>query len=78
MPVYFYVSAGAGTDAARGALAFTREDRFKAVPGYQVMATHFHSALVGRLRKMHHGDLDVRLARPRRREGGRDQHLRAD
>ena len=60
MPVYFYVSAGAGENAARGALAFTREDRFKAVPGYQVMATHFHSALVGRLRAMG-GDLDVRL-----------------
>ena len=61
MPVYLYISAGAGTAAAQGALAFTREDRFKAVPGYQVMATHFHSALVGRLRAMHHGDLDVRL-----------------
>ncbi len=61
MPVYLYVSAGPGTDAARGALAFTRDDRFKAVPGYQVMATHFHSALVGRLRAMHGGDLDVRL-----------------
>ena len=61
MPVYLYVSAGAGTEAAKGALAFTRDDRFKAVPGYQVMATHFHSALVGRLRAMHHGDLDVRL-----------------
>jgi hypothetical protein len=55
------VSAGPGTDAAKGALAFTREDRFKAIAGYQVMATHFHSALVGRLRKMHGGDLDVRL-----------------
>ena len=60
MPVYFYVSAGAGEMAARGALAFTRDDRFKQVPGYQVMATHFHSALVGRLRAMG-GDLDVRL-----------------
>ena len=61
MAVYLYVSAGSGTDAANGALAFTRDDRFKAIPGYQVMATHFHSALVGRLRKMHGGDLDVRL-----------------
>jgi hypothetical protein len=60
MPVYLYVSAGAGEMAARGALAFTRDDRFKQVPGYQVMATHFHSALVGRLRAMG-GDLDVRL-----------------
>ena len=61
MPVYLYVSAGAGIEAAKGALAFTRDDRFKQIPGYQVMATHFHSALVGRLRKMHGGDLDVRL-----------------
>jgi hypothetical protein len=61
MQVYLYASAGAGAEAVKGALAFTREDRFKALAGYQVMATHFHSALVGRLRKMHHGDLDVRL-----------------
>ena len=36
---------------AAGALCVHAEDdRCKAVPGYQVMATHFHSALVGRLR----------------------------
>ncbi len=28
------------------ALAFTRQDRFKALPGYQVMATHFHTSSV--------------------------------
>ena len=59
MPVFFYVSAESGQAAARSALAFTRDDRFKAVPGYQVMATHFHSSLVGRLLKL--GGLDARL-----------------
>ena len=60
MPVYLYVSATPADGAARGALAFTREDRFKPLPGYQVMATHFHSAMVGRLRRQG-GSLDVRL-----------------
>ena len=59
MPVYFYVGAGDARAAAEGALAFTRNDRFKALPGYQVMATHFHTAMVARLRRM--GGLDARL-----------------
>ncbi|MSO83781.1 MAG: hypothetical protein EXQ53_10885 [Acidobacteria bacterium] len=59
MGVYLYVSAAPANEAARGALAFTRDDRFKALPGYQVMATHFHTAMVGRLRRM--GGLDARL-----------------
>ena len=59
MPIYLYVSAAPAEGAARGALAFTREDRFKGLPGYQVMATHFHTAMVGRLRRL--GGLDARL-----------------
>jgi hypothetical protein len=59
MPLYLYVSAAPAEMAARGALAFTRDDRFKALPGYQVMATHFHSAMVARLRRL--GGLDMRL-----------------
>jgi hypothetical protein len=59
MPLYLYVSAAPAETAARGALAFTRDDRFKALPGYQVMATHFHTAMVGRLRRL--GGLDMRL-----------------
>ena len=59
MPIYLYVSATPADGAARGALAFTRDDRFKALPGYQVMATHFHTAMVGRLRRL--GGLDARL-----------------
>ena len=59
MPLYLYVSTASAETAARGALAFTRDDRFKALPGYQVMATHFHTAMVGRLRRL--GGLDMRL-----------------
>ena len=59
MPLYLYVSAAPAETAARGALAFTRDDRFKALPGYQVMATHFHTAIVARLRRL--GGLDMRL-----------------
>lgn len=59
MPVYFYVSADAGTAAVDGALTFTRGDHYKPLPGYQVMATHFHTSLVRRLRAS--GSLDTRL-----------------
>jgi hypothetical protein len=51
MPVYLYISAEGGDAALASAAAFTRDDHFKAVPGYQVMATHFHMGLVGRARQ---------------------------
>jgi hypothetical protein len=60
MPIYLYVSATPAEGAARGALAFTRGDTFKPLPGYQVMATHFHTAMLGRIRR-HGGSLDTRL-----------------
>jgi len=59
MPVFFYVSPEAGQPAMQSALAFTREDRYKPIPGYQVMATHFHTSTVQRLREM--GGLDMKL-----------------
>lgn len=43
MPVYFYLSAvpdGKATDAA--VLAYTHDDTYKPLPGYQVMVSHFH------------------------------------
>ena len=48
MPLYLYPSVAQGAAALDAALAFTRGDRFKALPGYQTMATHFHMGLVGR------------------------------
>ncbi|HEY3742709.1 MAG TPA: hypothetical protein VGL53_22840 [Bryobacteraceae bacterium] len=43
MPVYFYLSAvpdGRATDAA--VLAYTHDDMYKPMPGYQVLVSHFH------------------------------------
>jgi len=49
MPVYLYVSSQAGQETIDAALGYTRRDHFKALPGYQVMATHFHAGVVRRL-----------------------------
>jgi len=49
MPVYLYVSTQAARPAVELALAYTHQDRFKPLPGYEVMATHFHAGLVRRL-----------------------------
>jgi hypothetical protein len=59
MPVYFYVAGGPAQAALDGALAFTRGDRYKALPGYQVMASHFHMDLGQRTRAS--GSLDTKL-----------------
>ena len=59
MPVYFYVSLEPATSSLEGALAFTHGDRYKPIPGYQVMASHYHMSMGGRLRES--GSLDTRL-----------------
>ena len=59
MPVFFYVSPGSGSDAMEAALAFTRGDRFKPLPGYKVMGHHYHVGLVARLAEG--GNFDQRL-----------------
>jgi hypothetical protein len=60
MPVFIYVSPeAAGTVALDAALAFTHGDRFKALPGFQVMGSHYHVGFVERLEKS--GSLDTRL-----------------
>jgi hypothetical protein len=43
MPVYYYLSAEDGEATQRAVLAFTHEDRYKAMPGYQVAVSHFHT-----------------------------------
>jgi hypothetical protein len=50
MPVFLYVSGQHVPAMADAALAFTHADRFKAVPGYKVMGTHYHTSITGRLR----------------------------
>lgn len=49
MPVYLYVSTQPAKATVESALAYTRQDRFKPLAGYEVMATHFHGGLVRRL-----------------------------
>ncbi|MFN3324086.1 MAG: hypothetical protein ACK5AZ_11370 [Bryobacteraceae bacterium] len=43
MPVYFYLSAEDGRATQAAVLAYTHEDRYKPLPGYQVAASHFHT-----------------------------------
>lgn len=59
MPVFFYVSPEAGQQTLQSALAFTRGDQYKALPGHKVMAQHFHTSPVSRALAL--GGLDVRL-----------------
>lgn len=43
MPVYFYLSAEDGRATQASVLAYTHEDKFKPLPGYQVATSHFHT-----------------------------------
>ncbi len=60
MPMFLYVSLGKGEDALKGALAFTRADRFKPLPGYKVMGAHYHAGFAHR----QHQSGPAELARP--------------
>ncbi|MGH9627780.1 MAG: hypothetical protein ACRD7E_05500, partial [Bryobacteraceae bacterium] len=43
MPVYFYLSAENPHATQAAVLAYTHEDRYKPIPGYQVAISHFHT-----------------------------------
>jgi hypothetical protein len=49
MPVYFVIRPADGQAAIDGALAYTRNDHYKPMAGYWVMARHFHTSPVPRL-----------------------------
>lgn len=57
MPVYFYPSLADGPATIAGALRFTHGDRYKPLPGYQVMNHHYHMDLGERL--IQEGSLDA-------------------
>ena len=59
MPVFFYISPDAATNAAESALTFTNGDRFKPLRGHQVMGSHYHVGLVPRLQEI--GGFDSRI-----------------
>jgi hypothetical protein len=42
MPVYFYLSPEDGRATQEAVMAFTHDDRYKSMPGYQVLVSHFH------------------------------------
>ena len=42
MPVYYYLNAADSHATQESVLAFTHDDRYKAMPGYKVMVSHFH------------------------------------
>src|SRR4029077_14936656 len=57
MPVYLYPSAEPVQATLDAVLAFTHGDKYKPVPGYQVMNHHYHMDLGQRL--MRAGSLDA-------------------
>jgi hypothetical protein len=57
MPVYFYISPDDGTACRASVMSFTHDDRYKALPGYKTMATHFHTAFTQEL--LESGNLDT-------------------
>ncbi len=42
MAVYFYLDSGSAEAAQQAVMAFTHDDVYKPLPGYQVMVSHFH------------------------------------
>ena len=57
MPVYFYLSPDDGDACRESVMAFTHGDRYKPLPGYKTMATHFHTAFTQEL--IDSGNLDT-------------------
>jgi hypothetical protein len=57
MAVYFSLSPGDAHDCREAVMAFTHSDRYKPMPGYKTMATHFHTAFTQEL--LDSGSLDT-------------------
>lgn len=57
MPVYWYLSAEDAPAAHTAVLAYTHNDEYKPVPGYQVAVSHFHLHLQEELQDA--GSMDV-------------------
>ena len=57
MAVYFYLSADDAAAARDRVMAYTHGDRFKPLPGYKTLVTHFHTAFAQEL--LDSGSLDT-------------------
>ena len=69
MPVFFYVSADAAEQTRAAALAFTRADRYKPLPGYKVMGHHYHIDLGLRLMQAGTADGEIEDLSPLKAAG---------
>ena len=49
MPVYYYLNAGDSRATQQAVLEFTHDDRYKAMPGFKVMVSHFHMHFIEQL-----------------------------
>ncbi len=52
MPIYFEIDAAPGRETIEAALSYTRDDHYQALPGYWIMARHFHTSPIPRLLAM--------------------------
>ena len=59
MPLFFYVSAEPAELTRDSVLAFTHGDRYKPIPGYQVMTHHYHMGLGQRLTSVNNADTAI-------------------
>jgi len=59
MPVFFVVGSGTADTVMNSTLRYTRNDHYKAIPGYWIMSTHYHNHPVSRL--LGGGSLDNEL-----------------
>jgi hypothetical protein len=57
MAVYFHLSPGDATASRDAVMAYTHGDRYKPMPGYKTMVTHFHTAFTQEL--LTSGSLDT-------------------
>jgi hypothetical protein len=57
MAVYFYLSPSDAQACRESVMAYTHDDRYRPLPGYKTMVTHFHFAFTKEL--MDAGNLDV-------------------
>ncbi len=67
MATFFYVSPDNGRATLDAALAFTHDDRYKVLPGYQTLAHHYHTKFAERMmtdtssHSATKGNMDLRL-----------------
>ena len=76
MTVFLYPALSPGKDAVNQVLAFTHDDHYKPLPGYEVMQHHYHMDLGQRL--LEANNLSILAARSSGDQGAGYQHRQPD